>query len=198
MAVSRKNKNNGDLTGLLQRWGEGDTSALNELFQHVYETLRRMAEKNSPPVARDPTLQPTAIINEVYLKLSEEQRLKFNNRREFFGFAGKIIRNMAVDYARARMALKRGGQAIKMPIEGLLNLASIKTLTPETFIALDQALTELAVRDPRQAQVLELRFFAGFSIEELVEHFEVSAATINRELQVGKRWLAVKLGRNRV
>lgn len=186
----------GDITEILSKWKDGHSDALSDLMPLVYKTLKNAASYHLDHNAGDQTLQPTAVINEVYIRLSEKSSLNFPDRARFFGFAGKLIRNILVDYARNRQSQKRGSGQPAVSLDESLGVAVNENLDPSTLIALDDALTELAQLDERQSRIVELRFFAGFSIDEITTFLEVSRATVQRELKMAKHWLARKL-RNR-
>jgi RNA polymerase sigma factor (TIGR02999 family) len=153
-----------DVTGLLEQWGRGDRAALEELLPIIYDELRRLAAGYLR--GRPDTLQPTALVHEVYLHLSAQRRIEFHNRSHFFGAAAQIIRRILVDRAREKGAAKRGGGAVQVTLEDLLAASAPGDLD---VIALDLALSELATFDAQKAKVVELRYFAGLSIPETAE-----------------------------
>jgi len=180
-----------DVTRLLQRWGAGDAQAMGELVPLLYDELRRLAAVYMRRQASGHTLQPTALVNEAYLKLAGQDGLTFADRASFFGLAAKVMRRLLVDHARAHDAAKRGGDAVRVTLdEGIASLPSRDV----DFADLDAALTELGRLDERQAQIIELRFFAGLGIEETAAALSLSPATVKREWATARAWLYRKLG----
>ena len=175
-----------------------DRDEIDQLFPLVYEQLRAMAHFYLHREEGDITLQPTMLIHEVYLRLRGSSTLQFQNRSQFFWFAGRLMRRILVEHARKRLAEKRGGG--EPP--GALILASPADgrgdLDFHMLVGLDRALTDLCQIDPRQGKIVELRFFAGLEIRELAKLLEISTATVNRELRMAKRWLALALAGNPV
>ena len=185
----------GEITRFLADWQCGDPNALKNIFHLVYDNLKAMARS----YMQNPngTMQPTALVNEVYIRLSEKESLDFPDRKHFFGFAGQVLRAVVMDYVRNKAAQKRGGGQVVFQFDEEISGALSKGLDVDTLIALDDALGELEKLDKRQAKIVELRFFAGFQIEELCEAIGVSRATVIRELRHAKKWLARKLGAER-
>ncbi len=186
-----------DITSLLSDWSTGEDHAFDRLFPAVYENLRRTARYQLQKQSHGHTLQPTAIINEVYIQLSQKEKMHFNNRMEFFRFSTRIIRNILVDYARAQQTQKRGGDNQTIKLEDCSGLPLKKSLNFSTLLSLNEALDELSTWDKRQAHIVELRFFGGFRIGELAEVYQISEVTVHRELKTAKCWLAGRLGRFR-
>jgi RNA polymerase sigma factor (TIGR02999 family) len=181
----------GEVTMLLAQLRAGDQDAANRLIPLIYSELRRMASAYLQRERPDHTLQPTALVNEAYLRLLGDQEIAWQNRAHFFALAANTMRKVLVDYARRRRAEKRGGaNARKVEIdEGLLS-------TPaklDNFLAVDEALTHLARLDPQQSRLIELRFFAGLSLDEVAEVMGVSPITIGREWRSAKAWLRREL-----
>jgi RNA polymerase sigma factor (TIGR02999 family) len=176
---------------LLLAWNQGDSDALDALVPLVYEELRRLAGHYMKGERRGHTLQATAIVNELYLRLIDVQQVQWQNRAHFLAMASRLMRRILVDAARARNYLKRGGGAAKVPFEETLVLPYE---SGEDLVALDDALTALAAFDARKAQVVEMRFFAGLSIEETAEALHVSPETIKRDWRMAKLWLRRELG----
>jgi RNA polymerase sigma factor (TIGR02999 family) len=174
-----------DVTQLLLAWNGGDQSALDNLMPLVYEELRRLARNHLRFEHRAQTLQPTAVVNDAYMRLIDQKRVNWQNRAHFFGAAAQIIRRLLVDHARARGRLKRGGNLVSVT----LNEELIAAPASRDVLALDDALSRLAKLDAQQARVVELRFFAGLSIEETAEAMRVSAATIKRDWATARAWL---------
>jgi RNA polymerase sigma factor (TIGR02999 family) len=177
------------VTALLRAWGEGEQGALEELTPLVYIELQKIARKYMAQERRDHTLQPTALINEAYMRLVDMRQPRWQDRSHFFALAAQVMRRILVDFARARRYQKRGGGAQQLTLdEGLLMSAPGKDL-----VALDDALTALAVIDPRKSRVVEMRFFGGLSLEETAAALGVSAKTVTRDWNIAKVWLLREL-----
>ncbi len=174
------------ITLLLEQWGGGDRQALEKLTPLVYAELHRLASSYLRRERPDHTLQSTALVNEAYLKLVGQHSVRWQNRAHFFGIAAQLIRRILVDYARSRFAEKRGASAPRLSLEEISEPAVSRGLD---LIALDDALDDLAKLDPRQGRVVELRFFAGLSVEETAEVMQMSPATVKREWTAAKAWL---------
>jgi RNA polymerase sigma factor (TIGR02999 family) len=178
------------LTQLLQAWSEGSESALEELTPVVYADLHRVAQRYMADERSSHTLQATALVNEAYLQLLNSAHPSWQSRAHFFAVCGRIMRRILVDWARARQALKRGGNL--PPLE--LDEAVAVTGRPGTdLVAIDDALDALAVFDPRKAQIVELRFFGGLSVRETAEVLRVSEETVLRDWKLAKSWLRREL-----
>jgi RNA polymerase sigma factor (TIGR02999 family) len=180
------------ITVLLEQWGQGDQQALDQLTPLVYSELHRLASQYLRRERPDHTLQSTALVNEAYLKLAGQHSMRWQNRAHFFGIAAQLIRRILVDYARTRYAEKRGSNAPKLSLEEVTESAAARDLD---LIALDDALKDLAAIDARQSRVVELRFFAGLSLEETAEILQISPATVKREWTAAKAWLFRQLQR---
>jgi RNA polymerase sigma factor (TIGR02999 family) len=178
------------VTELLAQWGGGDREALDRLMPLVYDELRRIADSHFRRERADHTLQPTALINEVYLRLIGENSITWQSRAHFLGVAAHLMRFILIDHARARKASKRGGEAERVMLDEAIGFFKQKDLD---LIALDAALGKLAGMDERQAQIVELKFFGGLSIEEIAEVTGVSPATVKREWSMAKAWLHKEL-----
>ncbi len=187
----------GDLhavTGLLQAWSAGDASAIDALFPIVYGELRQRAGRVLGRERQGHTLQPTALVHEAYLRLVDQKRVQWEGRSQFFAIAARVMRRVLVDHARARLAGKRGAgvQHVTL-IDARLDIdaASSASSADEAIdlLALDDALERLVAFDPRKARLVELRYFAGFSIPEAAEALGVSQATVIRDWNVARRWL---------
>ena len=176
-----------DVTNLLHDWSQGDPSALEKLIPLVFEDLRQIAGRMFRRESDGHTLQPTALVNEVYLRLMDQRKIRWANREQFFGVAALMMRRILVDYAKGRHAAKRGSGAVKLPLDEILGLA----MPPENvdFAALDEALSRLAAIDPRQSQIVEMRYFTGLSHEEIAEVLGLSVTTIKREWKIARLWL---------
>ena len=174
------------VTELLVAWSEGDQAALETLTPLVHEELRRLAHHYMKGERPGHTLQTTALVNEAYLKLIDQKRVKFKNRSQFFALAATLMRHILVDNARDRQSLKRGGGALKVSLEKALIVCADRD---EDLVALDDALVRLATIDVRKSKVVELRFFGGLSVDETAEALDVSAVTVMREWRMAKAWL---------
>jgi RNA polymerase sigma factor (TIGR02999 family) len=175
-----------EITGLLKAWGGGDTAALDRLTELVYQELRRMARRYMRGERDGNTLQTTALVNEVYLRLVDVKNIDWQHRAQFFALSAELMRRILVDAARSRGSGKRGGGVVK------INLDEAPALSPEPdrfILALDEALAALAKLAPRQARVVELRYFGGLSEEEAAGVLETSPRTVRRDWQFAKAWL---------
>ena len=180
-----------DITLWLQQWSVGKADALEALMPVVYNELHRQAVGYLRRERVGHTLQPTALINEVYLKLVDQRHVNWQNRAHFFGIAAQAMRRILVDHAKARHRGKRGGNAENLPIEAAeLAISNTKNVD---LIALDEALTRLAELDDRQARIVELRFFSGMSVEETAEALGISPATVKNDWRSAKAWLFQEL-----
>ena len=180
------------VTQLLLDWSSGDKSALNRLMPLVYDELRNVARRQFGMEEPGHTLQSTAVVHEVYLRLVDQQRVQWRNRAQFFAVAARMIRRILVDHARERSAAKRGGGAKKLALDETIATPAMKDVD---LVALDDALVAMAELDPQQTEVVELRFFAGLTIEETAEALGISPATVNRDWVTAKAWLFHELDR---
>jgi len=175
-----------EITGILSRWSQGDEHALDSLTPLVYRDLRRIAARLLRDERSGHTLQPTALVNEAYLKLAGQAKVQWQNRTHFFAVAARAMRQILVDHARGHLRAKRGGGESVLPLdEGML-------FAPERsadLLALDEALHRLAAIDPRKTKVVELRFFAGLDNEEIAEVLQISPNTVMRDWNMAKAWL---------
>jgi RNA polymerase sigma factor (TIGR02999 family) len=181
-----------DVTGLLLRWSEGDADALQRLLPLVYDELRRIASNQLRRERADHALVPTALVHELYLRLVEQRRTTWQNRAHFFGLAAKLMRRILVDHARAEHAEKRGGQLTRVSLQDVLDDNPPGTQIAEVVddvLAIDDALKRLAIIDEDQARIVELRFFAGLSVEETAHVLARSPRTVKREWRLAKAWL---------
>jgi RNA polymerase sigma factor (TIGR02999 family) len=179
------------ITQLLIDWGKGDQAALERLMPLVYSELRRLAGNYLRRERAEHTLQPTALVNEAYLKLVDQRNARWQNRAHFFGIAAQLMRRILVDHARQRQAEKRGGAD-----QQRLSITSAEALVkqPEIdLLALNEALDELAQMDPQQSRIVELKFFGGLSIEETAEVLGISHATVERDWKLARAWLRRQL-----
>jgi RNA polymerase sigma factor (TIGR02999 family) len=179
-----------DLTQLLHRWADGDRVALDELMPLIYKELHKLAKRQMTRQEPKHTLQTTAIINEAYLRLAGNSDKDWENRDHFFGVAAKAMRHVLVDHARTRRAAKRGGE---VRIEQLIDAADIGEARSAGMIALDDALTTLTGQYPRQAEVVELRYFGGLSVEETARTLKLSPETVARDWRFAKAFLRSEL-----
>lgn len=182
-----------DVTALLQAWGRGEQAALDDLLPLVYGELRRQAARQLRNQPAGHTLQATALVHEAYLRLVDRPHAEWQGRAHFFGVAARAMRSILVDHARARRAAKRGGQARRLTLGAADAVGDRVPESEVDVLALDEALTRLAELDPRQAQVVELRYFAGSSIEETAHVLGISHATVEREWRTARLWLRREL-----
>jgi RNA polymerase sigma factor (TIGR02999 family) len=176
-----------DVTQLLHDWSEGDKQAAEQLMPLVYDELRRLARGYLRRERPDHTLQPTALVNEAYLKLIDQRRVNWQNRHHFFGIAAQMMRRILVDHAREHATEKRGGSRCKLSLDAA-DIPSTGERAQE-LVALDEALQKLAEVFPRKGRVVELRFFGGFSVGETAGVLGVSDKTVMREWESAKLWL---------
>jgi RNA polymerase sigma factor (TIGR02999 family) len=175
------------VTQLLLDWSKGDPAALEKLIPLVFSDLREIAGRLFRRESEAHTLQPTALVSEVYFRLLKQRNLRWQNREQFFSVAALLMRRILVDYAKGRSARKRGGDAMNLPLDEALEVAHLR---PDLdLVGLDQALSRLAEIDPRQSQVVELRFFVGLSHEEIGDLLGLSVTTVKREWRTAKLWL---------
>lgn len=174
------------VTQLLIKWSDGDKSALDELVPLVYETLHKLASSYLRRERNNHSLQPTALVNEAYVRLVDQQTANWQNRAQFFGLASKVMRNILVDYARERMARKRGGEQFRL---SLSKADRIGRKSDMELMALNDALNELAAVKPDHARIIEMRFFGGLTIEETALAMGVSHATVERDWAFARAWL---------
>ena len=178
------------ITQRLAAWSDGDPEALEELMQVVYKELRRLANHYLRSERPDHTLQPTALVHEAYLRLTNQNQVRWQNRAHFFGVAAQMMRRVLVDHARANCRAKRGGAAHKVSLEETINLYQKQD---EQIVELDEALTKLREIDSRKCEVVELRYFAGMSVEETAEVLGISCNTVMRDWNMAKAWLYQEL-----
>jgi RNA polymerase sigma-70 factor, ECF subfamily len=177
------------VTSLLLAWGQGDEHALTRLTPLVYGELRKIARKYMAQERRNHTLQPTALINEAYVRLVHMRQPSWQNRAHFFALSAQIMRRILVDFARARLYQKRGAGVRAVTLDDALLISK----PGRDLVALDDALAALATVDPRKSRVVEMRFFGGLSAEETAEVLQVSPKTVMREWQTAKVWLLKEL-----
>ena len=183
-----------EITLLLKAWGGGDDAALERLAEHVYPELRLMARRYLKNERQGNTLQATALVHEVYLRLIDVSQVEWHERAQFFGMAAQMMRRILVDGARARGARKRGGGAVKVTLDETVVLTRAPT---RSLLALDDALTAFSQVAPRQARVVELRYFGGLSEKEIAAVLKTSPRTVRRDWDLAKAWLLRELGLRR-
>lgn len=179
-----------EITGLLKAWRGGDTAALGRLAERVYPELRLMARRYMRNERQANTLQTTALVHEVYLRLVDVNSVEWQERAQFFALAAQMMRRILVDAARARAAHKRGGGVLKVNLDETATLASAPN---RPIVALDEALTAFSQVAPRQAKVVELRYFGGLNEEEIVAVLKISPRTVRRDWDFAKAWLLREL-----
>lgn len=177
----------GEVTRLLLAWNAGDRAALERLMPLVYAELRQLAERHFRKERPGHTLQPTAIVHEAYFRLIDQTRVTWKNRGHFLAIASQAMRRILIDHARGRFAEKRGGQAERVTLDPAI--ASPEPAREVDVVALDEALERLKALDSGQAQVVELRFFGGLTIEEAAEVMEISPSSAKRDFRSAKAWL---------
>jgi RNA polymerase sigma factor (TIGR02999 family) len=181
-----------EITQLLIAWNRGDQAALEALSALINQELHRLARRYMADERPNHLLQPTALVNEAWLRLIDWRNVEWESRAHFLGLAAQIMRHILVEYARAQKSGKRGGGEIRVSLKEVANA------TPERragLVALDDALQALEQLDPRQARVIELRYFAGLSLEEMAEALNVSVGTVRRDWSLAKAWLFRELNR---
>jgi len=179
-----------NVTQLLVAWGKGDQQAFDALMPEVRKELHRLAAHYMAEEPPGHDLQPTALINEAYLRLVDWKNIQWADRAHFFGMAANMMRRVLVDYARSRDRLKRGGEAIQV---SFTEAANVPIPQSADVLALDKALRELEKIDSRKSQIVEMRFFGGLSQEETSEALHISVATVRRDWSLARAWLAREL-----
>lgn len=186
-----ENSQTAEITGLLQAWSRGERAALDRLTPRVYDQLRRLAGHYMRNESPGRTMQATGLVHEAYLRLAEVTNVDWRHRAQFFGIVSRIMRNILLDNARARVAAKRGGQQARIDLD---EIPDVSDRDGSDLLALEDALTALAKVDPRKARVIELRFFGGFSVEESAAALDVSPETVMRDTRAACAWLKRELG----
>lgn len=179
-----------DITDLLKAWSGGDGAALDKLAERVYPELRLMARRYLQNEGSDNTLQATAVVHEVYLRLVEVNKIEWRQRAQFFAMAAQMMRRILVDAARTRGAIKRGGDAVKVNLD---ETAALVDSPDRSILAVDEALAAFAQVAPRQAKVVELRYFGGLTEEEIGAVLKSSTRTVRRDWDFAKAWLLREL-----
>lgn len=186
-------KTHANVTRLLEAWRDGDEQALAALTPIVEHELHRLAARYMAGERPGHVLQPTALVNEAYLRLADWKDVRWQNRAHFFAMAAQIMRRVLVDMARTRDRSKRGGGRLHV---SLSEAAQVPAARSADFVALDDALRSLEALDPRKSRVVELRFFGGLSLEEVAQVLDVSVATVRRDWSLARAWLYRELGRS--
>jgi RNA polymerase sigma-70 factor (ECF subfamily) len=181
-----------EVTGLLKAWSSGRSDALDKLIPAVHDELKHLAASYMRRERAEHTLQATGLVNEAFLRLVDQRDVTWHDRHHFFGIAAQCMRRVLVDYARQRKAEKRGGDNTFVTFDETIDAGTVRGVD---LIALDDALSALARLDPRQARVVELRYFGGLSITETAEQLSVSPATVKRDWETARVWLTGQLAR---
>lgn len=179
-----------EITGLLRSLSGRDRRAVDELVPHVYDSLRAIASRCLRNESRQVTLQPTALVHEAYLRLIGLKKIDWQDRQHFYSMAARFMRRILVEHARNRQRAKRGGQQLQVSLDEALSLSADR---PVGVLALHEALSDLEKFDPCKAQILELRFFGGLSVEETAQAVGMSQATVYRHSSLAKSWLLREL-----
>ena len=182
----------GEVTTLLAAWGKGDPSALNQLMPLVYAELHRIARRVWNQYQGNETLQPTALINEAYLKLANAENASFQDRCHFLAVASTAMRQILVNHAKSRLSGKRGGGRPNVSLDEVQQAVDHEA---EEIVSLHEALEALQAIDPRKAKVVEMRYFGGLSIEETAEALDVSVGVVNRDWRLARSWLIRQMRR---
>jgi RNA polymerase sigma factor (TIGR02999 family) len=183
----------GNVTEALLEWSRGNRAALSSLMPRVYEELRQLARRSLRSERPDHTLQTTALVHEVYLKLVDQRHVNWQHRTQFFGVAAQMMRRILVDHARRHVAAKRGSGATTIPLDAETAYAPA---VDEELVALDQALERLAAFDTRQSRIIELRFFGGLTLQETADVMNISTATVKNDWRLARAWLYCELGKD--
>jgi RNA polymerase sigma factor (TIGR02999 family) len=181
-----------NVTEMLQEWSNrGDRQALDELIPIVYEELRRQASLQLRHERPNHTLQTTALVHEAYLRLVDQRGARWQNRAHFFAIAAQMMRRILVDHMRKTSAAKRGGSALRLPLDEGLAVTDEQSID---LVAIDEALVKLSALDPQQGRIVELRFFGGLNVEETAEVLDISPRTVKRDWRMAKAWLHREIG----
>lgn len=179
-----------EITELLDRWSDGAPGALNELIPLVFNDIRELARRAMGKESRGHTLQPTALVSEIYLRLEGRRSVQWKNREQFFGYLSRMIRRILIDQARGRMRIKRGGGVRPLSLDDVIGLAEVRH---DQLIAVTEALDALAKLDPRQAWIVEMHFFMGLTHKQIAEVGNISLSTVNRDWRTARLWLKRQL-----
>ena len=183
-----------EITRLLKDWSSGDSAALDELMPMVYSELRAVADRYLRQERQDHTLQPTALVNEAYLRLVDQRHVNWQNRAHFVGVTAQMMRRILVDHAKSHNRVKRGGGAPKVVLDEAMAVSEERA---DELVELDEALTALAAFDERKSRVVEMKYFGGLSVEETAEVLQVSVKTVARDWKLAKAWLYTTINENR-
>ncbi len=186
-------KPDSEVTELLDAWSAGDIEAFGDLLPLVLDDLRRIAQRQMDRETPDHTLDATGLVHELYLKLVGKRSVHWQSRTQFFATMAELMRRILVDHARRRAALKQGGEVLHVTFDQALGVVEDSGAESVDLVALDQALDRLAELDDRQARIVEMRFFAGMTLEETARHLEVSTMTVKREWRSARLWLLQEL-----
>jgi RNA polymerase sigma factor (TIGR02999 family) len=181
-----------EITRLLVAWSDGDQAALDKLVPLVYDELRRLARRYMNRESPGHLLQTTALVNEAYMRLIDADQVKWQNRAHFFAISARVMRRILVDFARRSDKLKRGGKTVEVSLDEALVVSANRGAD---LVAIDDALTTLSALDPRQSQVVELRFFGGLKDNEIAEVLKVSHGTVRRDWRLARAWLHRELSK---
>ena len=184
-----------NITRLLVEWQTGSQEARDRLIDAVYDELRRLAHHHLRQERPGHTLQTTALVHDAYLQLVDQRRVQWQNRAHFFGIAAHLMRRILVEYARRRAAGKRGGGAVRIPLDPEMSSPLARDVA---VVAIDDALNTLAALDPEQSRIVELRFFAGLTVDETAGVLGISPRTVKREWRLAKAWLQRELESGRL
>ncbi len=185
-----------EITAKLEAWSKGDPAALGELMPLVVTDLRRAAQHYFMREDSNHTLQPTALVNEVCLRLMDLRKVSWDSRKQFFSFAGQLMRRLLIDYARSRKAAKRGEHFHMVSLTDPMDHPDPALVDLDTLLDVHRVLERFEAIDSRAAQIVELRFFTGLNIEETAAALEISKATVKRDWSTAQRWLARELERD--
>lgn len=181
------------VTQCLARWADGDQRAEEELMRMLLPELRRLARRSMRKERPDHTLQPTALVNEAYMRLVDSRTARWQDRSHFLATAARVMRNILVDHARQRLAAKREGHAVSVSLDEFEDNLPGFAASPEELVAMNDALDKFAALDPRKAKVIELRVFGGLGVEETAEILQVSPNTVIRDWSLARAWLLREL-----
>lgn len=182
-----------DITQLLWKWSEEGSAALEDLVPLIYPELRRLARKYMKLENPGHTLQTSALINEAYLRLVGQKGVEWQNRAHFFAVAAQVMRHILIDHARKHQVVRRGGGLLRVSLD---ETAVASHERASEFVALDEALTKLAIVDARKSQIVEMKFFGGLTVDEIAELMKLSPVTIKREWRAAKVWLHFEITRH--
>jgi RNA polymerase sigma factor (TIGR02999 family) len=188
-------RSSNQITELLANWSRGDPQAREALMPLVYDELRRLASSYLRQERSDHTLQPTALVHEAYLRLVDQKNVHWKDKGHFFAITAQLMRRILVDHARSHLAEKRGSGAAKVALEDAVVMSNER---PDELLTLDESLTRLGRMDPQQARIVELRIFAGLSVEDTADLLGISAATVKRDWRMAKAWLSLEIRKSRV